>query len=452
MKFTMMHNPRLRRGRRSASYEMINQLYFKSFFSLFWQIFTQRQNIDVGQKGSKNMVQFDHDAATFDRAGRPEKHIVTHRAAPAAAVERPLAFLGILFLTVVLVLSAIVAANWRLAPMQFSQARMETVAESFAAGANYANWDLNVDIRGMRRAHIARLTETPDLIVQGASHWQEASADLLPDVSYYNAHVHRDYYEDLLAVAELLIRHDRLPKTLVLTIRDQTFLPVDRRTDSLWRYIGPEYHDMAARLGVPSHSWAEIFPFADFVGLSSLVTLREKALQYYTAPVRPGPTKEDKLQTLDVLMPDGSIRWSHDHDAIFTPERARRLALEGAAERKNAPIVIDPDGVKAVDRLVGLLAGMGVDVVLAHPPFNPVFYDEILGSEYDRGLQRVTAIAARIAATHGARVIGSFNPNAVGCSQEMYIDMEHSKPACLGRLLQQALPQPKPAAIAQRRK
>jgi len=398
------------------------------------------------------MVQIDHNAATLERAGGSEKHIGSQSAAPAAAQERPVAFLGILFLTVILVLSAIVAANWRLTPMQFSQSRMETVADTFMSGANYANWDLNIDIRGMRRAHIARLTETPELIIQGASHWQEASADLVPGVVVANAHVHRDYYEDLLAVAELLVRHDRLPKTLVLTIRDQTFLPVDRRTDSLWRYIGPEYHDMAARLGIQSHSWAEIFPFADYVGLSSLVALREKAIQYFTAPMRPGATKEDKLQTLDVLMPDGSIRWSHEHDAIFTPEWSRAHALENAAARKNAPIVIDPDGVKAIDLLVGFLTEKGVDVVLAHPPFNPIFYNEILGTEYDRGLQRVTAITARIAATHGARVIGSFNPNAVGCTKEMYIDMEHSKPVCLGRLLQQALPQPKSAAIAQRQK
>jgi len=396
-------------------------------------------------------MQIDHDAATFDRAaGVPEELRAKADAAPAAVNERPLVFLGILFVTVLVVMAAIIAGNWRLTPMQFSQARMEAVAEAFAAGENYANWDLNIDIRGMRRAHIPLLEETPELIIQGASHWQEASADLIPDVSYYNAHVHRDYYEDLLAVAELLIRHDRVPQTLVLTIRDQTFLPVDRRTDSLWRYIGPEYHDMAQRLGLESHSWVDIFPFADYVGLTSLVSLREKAVQYFTAPMRPGPTKEDKLQTLDVLMPDGSIRWSHEHDAIFTPEWSRAHALENAAARKDAPIVIDPDGVKAIDRLVGLLTEMGVDVVLAHPPFNPIFYNEILGTEYDRGLQRVTAITARIAATHGARVIGSFNPNAVGCSEELYIDMEHSKPACLRILLEQARPQPKTAAIARR--
>ena len=119
--------------------------------------------------------------------------------------------------------------------------------------------------------------------------------------------------------------------------------------------------EMAARLGVPAHSRLEIFPFADYVGLSSLTSLREKASQWHSAPMRPGPTGEVKLQTLDILMPDGSIRWSHDHDAIFTPERARALAMEGAAERKDVPIVIDPDGVKAIDKLVDRWQKMRAD-------------------------------------------------------------------------------------------
>jgi hypothetical protein len=94
-------------------------------------------------------------------------------------------------------------------------------------------FDLNLDSRELRRQQIARLETRPEVVVLGASHWQEAHADLLPGRRFYNAHVHRDYYEDLLAVTEMLIRHDRLPKTLLVSIRDLTFLPVERRTDTL---------------------------------------------------------------------------------------------------------------------------------------------------------------------------------------------------------------------------
>ena len=76
-------------------------------------------------------------------------------------------------------------------------------------------------------------------MVLGASHWQEAHADLLPGHRFYNAHVHRDYHEDLLAVVEMLLRHDRLPDTLIMSIRDMTFLPEEHRSDTLWLTASP---------------------------------------------------------------------------------------------------------------------------------------------------------------------------------------------------------------------
>ena len=102
----------------------------------------------------------------------------------------------------------------------------------------------------LRRAHIARLQRRPDVVVLGASHWQEAHADLLPGRRFYNAHVHRDYHEDLLAVVEMLLRHDRLPKTLLMSIRDMTFLPAEQRTDTLWLTALPDANAMKARLGI----------------------------------------------------------------------------------------------------------------------------------------------------------------------------------------------------------
>ena len=50
---------------------------------------------------------------------------------------------------------------------------------------------------------------------------------------------------------------------------------------------------------------------------------------------------------------------------------------------------------------------------------------------------RSTAITARLAKAHGAIVVGSFDPAVAGCTPSMYIDAEHSGPACLQRVLDQ---------------
>ena len=89
----------------------------------------------------------------------------------------------------------------------------------------------------------------------------------------------------------------------------------------------------------------------------------------------------------------------------------------------------------AVDRLLALLHERGVRVVLIHPPFNPDFYRQVQGTAYGAGLLRVEAITARLAAAHGATVVGSFDPAIAGCTAAMFIDAEHSGPACLRRLI-----------------
>ena len=197
-----------------------------------------------------------------------------HGEASAAAVDSagrgPGLYLVATALLAALLIGALAAANYRLDPLRYSPVALARVAETLAGGSNYAVFDLNLDMRELRRQHIARLDATPEVVVLGASHWQEAHAELVQGRRFYNAHVHRDYYEDLLAVVEVLLRHDRLPPTLIMSIRDLTFQPVDRRSDTLWLTALPDYDAMAARLGIQRHSWLATRPARRWSGLLSL--------------------------------------------------------------------------------------------------------------------------------------------------------------------------------------
>jgi hypothetical protein len=351
-----------------------------------------------------------------------------------AVAGQPLPYLVLTAIFAALLLAGVAAANFHLAPLSYSAAAQAGAAEDLAAGHNYAVFDLNLDTRGLRRQHIARLGAAPEVAVLGASHWQEAHADLLPGRRFYNAHVHRDYYEDLLAVVEMMVRHDRLPQTLIVSIRDMTFLPEQQRTDTLWLTALPDANAMAARLGI-DRPRPEIRPLRRWLGLLSLSTAWDNALRWLLADRRPGPVDLPSLPTLDVLQADGSIRWSDAHHAQFTAERREHQVQIALAERRNRPLTIDPRGIDAVDRLLGLLAGRGVRVVLIHPPFHPDFYRQITDTPYGAGLLQVETVTARLAAAHGAAVVGSFDPAVAGCAPGMFIDAEHSSPACLRRLL-----------------
>jgi hypothetical protein len=334
-------------------------------------------------------------------------------------------------------LAGIWRANVAFAPEMYAEQGMVPAAKANAAGQNYAVFDLNLNIRRWREEQVARFTETPDVLVMGASHWQEAHAGLVRSERMFNGHVHRDYWEDMLGVAEVYVRNKRLPKRIILSIRDNLFTPIEDRKDFLWEPGIPNYRMMADRLGLAKQSAWKTYPFQRVKERLSLAMLYSNVTRWYNSIQRPQATTEAHFDHLDTLLPDGSILWSADHMAVFTPERARKEALSFAAARRNDPPKVDPKGLKAIDALLTFLKAQGTEVVLVHPPFNPVFYDAVQGGSYPKGLDRIRQITKDLAAKHGLHIIGEFDPAKVGCTAEMYIDAEHGNPACLQKIFDQ---------------
>ncbi|MGI9421835.1 MAG: hypothetical protein ACR2PA_01425, partial [Hyphomicrobiaceae bacterium] len=361
-------------------------------------------------------------------AGQPGK---------ARSLTRPFLYVcTVIFLTV-----AGMASIWRtnqiFAPEMYHPIGPRKLAAALANGKNFATFDLNINIREMRDAHIASFKKAPDVAILGASHWQEAHVDLLPDVDLYNAHVHRDYYEDMLAVTEMFDRHDKMPKKMIIAIRDRLFTPIAARTDYLWLPGIPYYRAMAKKLAIPAHPIWETLPVERWKELLSLSMLSTNVSRWHKADVKPHATTVDHHDTLDTLRPGGSIFWSREHLAKFTPERSDRLAREFAAENVDSPPKIDPKGLFALDRLFQFLKRRGVEVYLVHPPFNPIYYDRIVNGAYKKGLEKIESLTRGYADKYGFQVFGSFNPHDIGCTADMYIDAEHANPKCQGKILQQ---------------
>ncbi len=328
-------------------------------------------------------------------------------------------------------------ANKYFSPMLFDQKLIEKVAQTHVEGRNFAVFDLNINIRDLRNATIARMERTPELVILGASHWQEAHVNLLPGIDLYNSHVHRDYYEDMLAVTEMWVRHDKLPKEMIITIRDNLLTPIEHRTDYLWLPGIKYYRAFAERIGLEPHSNWDTLPVETWRELVSLPLLRGQAKRHLTAPVQPHATDEFAFETLDTLLPGGSILWSGEHQRLFTRERARNEALAFAKAKRNDPSRIDPKGIVHLEALFDFLKKKGVRVTLAHPQFNPIFWDAVQGSPYMDGLQKVKDQTIAWSKKYGFPIIGGFAPKDVGCSADMYIDAEHGNSTCLGMLLRQ---------------
>lgn len=334
-----------------------------------------------------------------------------------------------------------IATTWFMnksyAPEMYGATGMVAAAEAHAEGKNYAVFDLNLNIRALRDAQLKRMTKTPEVILLGASHWQEAHKDLLKGYDMFNAHIHRDYWEDPLGMVELLVRNNRLPRKLIISIRDNQFTPVDARKDFLWEPGIPAYRDFTRRIGIEAENFIGTLPYDRGRALMSLSMLFTNFTRWYNAEERPHASTGKKFKTLDVLLPDGSIGWADKHMDLFTPERTRKESLALAALRENKPPKVDLKGVFAFEKMLEFLKKQGVQVTLVHPPFNPIYYDALEGSPYAGGLKRIEELTQRIAADHGLKIFGSFNPHDIGCTAAMYIDAEHSNETCLQKIFDQ---------------
>lgn len=340
-----------------------------------------------------------------------------------------LALLGLLML------GALAVGNRLLAPWLHMPSYVEEIGITLHEGSNYAVFDLNVDIRGIRRAQFAAMESAPEVMLLGASHWQEAAAYLMTDHQMFNAHVHRDYYDDIVAAVGLMAKNDLWPQTVVISIRDQTFRSVPNRTDYLWLPWIPDYMEAESVLGIEPRPMLENFQPHDSWSLFSLPNFSSNADLWLSNVGVPGPTNAELLPDLDILMADGSIRWSQEHIDFFTQERARVEALEMARAVRDTIPEMDAHAIAAVDASLARLKAEGVEVILVHPPFNPIFYDRIADSSFEQGLTDITALTKQLADKHGFATAGSFSPYEMGCTSGMYIDAEHSGPPCLGRVL-----------------
>ena len=319
-------------------------------------------------------------------------------------------------------------------PEMYADNGLLPAVEAFEKGQNYAVFDLNLNIRKLHELQVSRMTKTPDVVIIGASHWQEAHSDLLKGMTLYNSHIHRDFWEDLLGAPYIFAANNRLPKRMIISIRDNQFRPIPTRPDYLWEPGIVNYRLMADRIGVEKESYWATFPYQRIRQLFSISMLFDNLTRWHNADVRPHATSAVRSETLDTLMPDGSIMWSKAHMAFFSQDRMKKEAISLADLRRNDPPQVEQRGVDSFEKLLDYLKSQGTTVYLAQPPFNPIYYDSLQGSTYFKGLQNVDALTHEIAARHGLKMIGGFSPYKVGCTSDMYIDAEHSNPTCLKKI------------------
>jgi len=371
----------------------------------------------------------------------------TSRAAVGFSARR---FLAALVAVVGAGVLLIAGANYFLDPLHFSASGKGQVAAVLLSGKNYAVFDANMDFRGLRREAIAQMTRTPDVIVFGGSRFELATPDLFPGKTFYNGFVHNDMFEDLVAFSGLLYEHKRLPKNLVLTVRYKTFLPIDpvlRETDE-FKLFWSEYRSMADRLGIDKESWLDVVPLGYWSHLLSVDNI-VRHVSYRLDGKRQGPVDAATMDDMDVIHADGSMAFSKEHSASFRTILLSRGVTNmfssadtidqdseqrAAKMSKRAAWPVDPKRLEALGVLLAFLKKQGTHVTIAITPFHPAYWKGSMGSPYGNSLVSMEERVRAIAASQGATVVGSLDPDRVGCQASNMRDFIHPDEICLKKV------------------
>lgn len=339
---------------------------------------------------------------------------------------------SLIFLGIVVVLAAVVAiGNYIMRPLSYSRSALKGVATDFINGKNYAILDPNIDWRNLRREVILQMKEAPDFIVYGGSRWQEASSNLTPSHSFYAAFIHNDYYEDLVAIAEILRDADRLPKTLILSIRFATFQPRELRAVTLWKDLMDGYQKAADRLGLVQRSKLGSIHYEKWLGLFSINALFDDIALHWNAEELAGPVDTLLDPNRDIIAADGSLHFSQKHLDGYTVEFARNDGIAAAEREKNRRLLIEPEAVESFEKMIKSLQADGVRIVFLQTPFHPAYYKNIQGSPRFDDLQAVKAQVIELGKKLNVPVGGSYDAEELGCGEDEFRDYHHSTESCL---------------------
>lgn len=342
-------------------------------------------------------------------------------------------WLPVLAILLVLV-GGVICTNYLLDPLTYSTSAQQEAADSWVKGQSVAMLDANVDLRELRREHISRMTETPDVIVFGGSRFQEASSQVAPGKKFYNAFVSNDHFEDMMAFVQLLDANKRLPKTLVLSVRFSTFEYLGGREAWWWKSFAPEYIQMAKRLRIDTYSQGDLMNYQKYTHLLSAEAAYERLRRYSTTKAVWTATSSPQNPLMDTIAPDGSLHFSEAYLKSASRESARQdVAQRLSIDRKATP-QLNEQLLGQMSKLLDFLKDRGVRVVMIQTPYHPVFYEGLQGTSFLKSINHIEQAVQELAKKKGITITGGFDPTSQGCVEADFRDFNHSGIDCMKKL------------------
>ena len=298
--------------------------------------------------------------------------------------------------------------------------------------------------RTIQKFLIAHRAEVPAVVVLGSSRAAQIRASSFPDRTFFNHWVSSAVIEDFLAITDLYFEKGRLPDTFVISL-DPWHLNARHGVRYFYQLFDPFLAmSEVLKVEIPVGRYSRARRLGTVRAVVSLSYFRDSLLSAGRGLMHRGkPEKAVNFLKSDssahsVYRPDGSLKYPDD----YVPRSAAEMERRARDDAKNWGGLfldefqeIDRFYFTLLSKFVAYLRGHGRQVVLLLAPHHPVAFATIANDLGFRRALESEEIFREIAASTGARIVGSFDPAKAGCDGDQFIDGNHPAEACVAEIL-----------------
>lgn len=352
-------------------------------------------------------------------------------------------FYKVLVGIVILVLGATAIINYFVDPaMIFYRGKYIAAAGKWLGEGKAVAMPTNTDERLLQKSFIEQ-RGAADVLVLGSSRAMACSSEVFPGQTLHNGSVSGAQINDLLAIFELYVENHGLPGTVLVEVEPWTFNKnwQDKRFKSISEYYKRGVERVQAAVVVNDNEIVNYdnelisFPYLS----SSLKMLSEGRL-----PTDDGfmiTTSTEDIEYYKVL-PDGSREWRRS-ERERTAAEVERLAKADIANKflygMNDYKEIDPVQLEKFTAFMQYLMDNNIKVYVWETPLYPATYDALAILDPYSMVTAADKKLKELADTYNYKLIGSYNPRAVGVSEQDFMDAIHLQMPAQVRIMKQAV-------------
>ncbi len=352
-------------------------------------------------------------------------------------------YFGLLLALTLCFLVLVSGVNFYVDPSALYREKKGDSAQDYARSLVFSNvglyWPKNSwNERNIKRELALYEEIQADCTVLGSSHVMQISSfrenkSLLTHCrSLINLAVAGGGLEDLLAFTHILLNRKKLPEKIVMGIDPWT---LDLNRDVRWERLKHEYSVMRSQLDSKSQVispenqkikyWVNLINPQYFVrsletiGKSEYVIEEVDSLNLSVGAPEP------------VLLPDGSLVYSskviRDSYIAAIPVGGKPYKLK-AGNRQ-----VSDEGIELLVKLVEHIKKKEIDVIFILTPYHENVWQDPK-SPTTKALVEVEAHVIEVANTYNIPMLGSYDPQKIGCESDEFYDFMHPRASCLAKI------------------